>query len=398
MEKELQAERMKQAPLSKIRQIIDQTAQLEEQGKNIIHLEIGEPDFNTPEHIVNAAQKALEEQAVHYGPTTGILSLRQAIARDFAAKYQATYKPEEILITHGVAHGIFLAMMAYLNPGDEILVPSPGYLCYFTVPNIAQGKAVCYQLQQSNHYQIELAAMEELITEKTKMILLNSPSNPCGSILNRQSLENVAKLAEKYNLLILSDEVYAEMTYEGKQFISIAELPALRKRSIILNGFSKYYAMTGWRIGYILCDSQLFDPLMRLSFYSISCPNTFVQYAAQAALECSDAPSKQMVLEYERRRDYMVEALNQLPGCHCDKPDGAFYIFLNIQGTGMTADAFCQFMLHKAGVALTPGNVFGDDGEGFIRVSYANALENLQKAIHLMKQALLCNQTEEVKG
>lgn len=389
MQHDVQAERMKHAPLSGIRQIIDKTAELEEQGKKIIHLEIGEPDFDTPGHIVAAAQKALEEQAVHYGPITGISSLRQAIAQDFATKYKVSYKSEEIMITHGVAHGIFLAMMAYLNPGDEILVPSPGYLCYFTVPNIAGATAVCYPLRQDNHYQIELETMEQLITKNTKMILINSPSNPCGSILNQKSLEHVAKLAEKYDLLVISDEVYAEMTYEGKPFLSIASLPELRKRSIILNGFSKYYAMTGWRIGYIVCDSQLFDPLMRLSFYSISCPNTFIQYAAQAALECSDAPSKQMVQEYEKRRNYMVKALNQLPGCSCDQPDGAFYIFLNITGTGMTSSAFCQLMLDEAGVALTPGNVFGETGEGFVRVSYANSLDNLKEAIHFMKLVLI---------
>lgn len=384
----VEAKRMQNAPLSKIREIIDYAEQLEKQGKEIIHLEIGEPDFDTPQNIIEAAKMALEEKKVHYGPVTGIASLRESIVKDFKKKYQVEYELGEVLITHGVAHGIFLALMAYLDPGDEILVPSPGYLCYFTVPNIAGAKAVEYPLTQVNRYQISIAEIEPLITDKTKAILLNSPLNPSGMILNRKSLENVLQLAEKYDLLIISDEIYAEMTYENKKFYSMASLPGAKKRTIILNGFSKYYAMTGWRIGYILCDKSLMDPLMRLSFYSISCPNTFVQYAAQTALDEDDWESKQMLYEYEKRRNYLVQALNELPNCHCTMPDGAFYVFLNIKKTGMSSEYFCKYMLEKVGVAIIPGCVFGKNGEGFVRISYSNSLENLKKATNLMYNAL----------
>lgn len=383
-----QADRMKNAPLSKIREIIDVSGELERAGKPIVHMEIGEPDFDTPEHIVQAAKEALDQHQVHYGPVIGTAELRSAISETYGRKYNLHYDPKEVIVTHGVAHGIFLAMMAYLNPGDEILVPDPGYLCYFTVPNICGAKAVSYILDAEHEYQVNGEELEKLVNENTKMILLNTPSNPCGFLLNEASLKEIARIAEKYHLLVVTDEVYADIVYDGAEFKSIAQLPGMRERTIILNGFSKYYAMTGWRIGYIICDKTLMDPIMRLSFYSISCPNTFIQTAGVKALESDDAPSKAMVEEYKERRDYLYEELNKLPGCSCQKPDGAFYIFMNIQGTGMTSDEFCKYMLEKYYVTMTPGPVFGISGEGFVRVSYANSLDNLKIAIGRMKKAL----------
>lgn len=388
MEKFVQADRMKDAPLSKIREIIDYSGELERAGKPIVHMEIGEPDFDTPEHITEAAKEALDQHQVHYGPVIGTPDLRKAISDTYRKKYGLDYDPKEVLVTHGVAHGIFLAMMAYLNPGDEILVPDPGYLCYFTVPNIAGAKAVPYILKADKEYQVDKDTLESLITDKTKMILLNTPSNPCGFLLNEESLEEIVRIAVKHNLLVVTDEVYADIIYGKESFKSIAEYPGMRERTIILNGFSKYYAMTGWRIGYILCDKTLMDPMMRLSFYSISCPNTFVQTAAVKALESDDTASRQMVKEYEKRRDYLYEELNRLPGCHCQKPDGAFYIFMDIRETGMTSDEFCRYMLEEYYVTMTPGHVFGTSGEGFVRVSYANSMENLKIAIGRMQEAL----------
>lgn len=379
---------MEQAPLSKIREIIAYAGSLEAAGKRIIHLEIGEPDFDTPPHIVEACKKALDEGKVHYGPVTGIAELRAAVAERYNRLYGSDYEPDEVMISVGVEQGVFLAMNAYLNPGDEILVPDPGYLCYFTLPNITGARAVSYALEEKYDFQLDAAVMESLITPRTKAILLNSPSNPCGSVLNEQSLRLVADLAEKYNLLVISDEVYADMVYGGKKYCSAASLPELKKRLIVLHGFSKYFAMTGWRIGYILCDRSLMDPMMRLNFYNLSCPCTFTQYAALAALQEDDAPSRAMVEEYEKRRNYMVEALNSLPGCSCTCPDGAFYIFVNITGTGMSGDEFCRTMIDEAGVSMTPGHVFGSMGEDFVRVSYANSLENLKLAVSLMREVL----------
>lgn len=382
-----QSERMKNAPLSNIRNIIAYADRLEREGRSVIHLELGEPDFNTPAHIVDACKKALDNQEVHYGPITGTLELRRALSRH-CTRYGLEYAPEEILVSTGVVHGVFLSMLAYLDPGDEILVPDPGYLIYFADPHIAQAKPVSYPLREENHFQLDAATLEALVTPRTKAILICSPANPCGSVLNRDSLAAVADLAIRHNLLVLSDEIYSDMTYDGPMPPSIASLPGMRERTIVLNGFSKYYAMTGWRLGYMLCPVELLDPIMRLSFYSIACPTTFIQSAGIAALEGDEGPSQDMLAEYRRRRDFMVEAVNAMPGCRCRRPEGAFYIFANIEGTGLDADTFCTRLLEETGVTVTPGTVFGDEGKGFIRISYANSLENLQEAARRMHRWL----------
>ncbi len=383
-----QAHRMENAPLSRIREIIAYAGKLEAAGKAIIHLEIGEPDFDTPAHIVAACKKALDEGKVHYGPVTGIPELRAAVAAHYNRRYGSGYEADEVMITVGVEQGVYLSMNAYLNPGDEILVPDPGYLCYFTLPNIAGATPVSYPLEEKRHFQIDAEGLEKLTTPRTKAILLNSPSNPCGSVLDGRSLRVVADLAERHNLLVISDEVYADMVYGGKAFHSAASLPELKKRLIVLHGFSKYFAMTGWRLGYMLCDRSLLDPMMRLNFYNLSCPGTFIQHAGLAALAEDDAPSRAMVREYGKRRDFMVEAVNALPGCSCLPPDGAFYLFVNIAGTGMNSDDFCRVMIDEAGVSMTPGHVFGGMGDGFVRVSYANSMNNLKRAMSLMREVL----------
>ena len=383
-----QAHRMENAPLSRIREIIAYAGRLEQSGKRIIHLEIGEPDADTPAHIVESCKKALDEGKVHYGPVTGIPELRAAVADRYNRLYGAGYDADEVMITAGVEQGIFLAMNAYLNPGDEILVPDPGYLCYFTLPNITGAVPVSYALEERRDFQIDAENLEKLVTPKTRAILLNSPSNPCGSVLDGQSLRIVAEMARRHNLLVISDEVYADMVYGGKTYASAASLPELKERLIVLHGFSKYFAMTGWRIGYMLCDRSLLDPMMRLNFYNLSCPCTFIQYAALTALAEDDAPSRAMVKEYEKRRDYMTEALNSLPGCSCLRPDGAFYIFVNISKTGMSGDEFCKVRIDEAGVSMTPGHVFGSMGHDFVRVSYANSMDNLKLAVERMRGIL----------
>ncbi|MDF7659009.1 pyridoxal phosphate-dependent aminotransferase [Erwiniaceae bacterium L1_54_6] len=383
-----QADRMVNAPLSKIRDIIEKSLSYEKDGHDVIHLEIGEPDFNTPEHIIQSAIMALNDNDVHYGPVMGKLSLRESIARKYRQQYGLDYTANEILITQGVAHGIFLAIMAYLNPGDEVLVPDPGYLCYATVPEIAGAKAISYSLDTGPDCQLDVDVLASLITPKTRMILVNSPANPGGDVLNKHSLLAIAQLAITHNLLVVTDDIYADILFEG-EFTSIAMLPEMRERTIVLNGFSKYYAMTGWRIGYLLCPQSLMDPLMRLSFYSIACPVSFIQTAAETALNSDDHASQAMVAEYRQRRDFLYENLNRLPGCHCQKPAGTFYIMLNISGTGMTSDAFCQYILETCYVTLVPGTVFGARGEGFVRLSYATSMENLRVAINRISDALL---------
>ncbi len=396
MENFMQATRMKDVPLSKIREMADLSNKIASEGKPVIHLEIGEPDFDTPSYIKEACKKALDEGKVHYGPIVGIKELREAVCEDYKKRYDLGYSPEEVIITHGVTQGIFLAIMSYLNPGDEILVPDPGFLCYYNVPMIAQAKEVSYNLDPQNEYQIIPGSLDGLITPKTKAIILNTPSNPCGFVLNDASLEEVAKVAKKHNLLVISDEVYSGVIYDNKKFRSIAELPGMRERTIVMNGFSKYYAMTGWRIGYLMCDKALIDPMMRLSFYSISCPNMFVQEAAVTALKEDDLPSREMVEEYQKRRDYLYEAVNDLPGCSAQKPDGAFYMFINIKETGMTSDEFCKYILNDCYVTMTPGIAFGNSCEGYVRISYANSLDNLREAMRRVKLSLEKKQKETI--
>lgn len=384
-----QAERMKDAPLSRIRFYVDYAARLQQQGKDIIRLEIGEPDFDTPEYIRSAAKKALDDNQVHYAHVQGLYSLRQAISEHVEKRHGVRYAPEEILVTNGVAQGIFLSLTAFLNPGDEVLVPDPGYICYGTVPNIAGARAVPYPLLEENKFQIDFADLEKLITDKTKAIVIISPSNPCGSILSEKTQEKLAGFVIRHNLLLIADEIYEDMVYDSKDKTrTIAHIPELRDRTIVLAGFSKYYAMTGWRIGYLLCGRALMDPILRLSFYMIACGNTFVQHAAEAALRGDDTACRGMVEEYKRRRDIFVGQLNTLPACRCLKPEGAFYVFLNIKDTGLKSEEFAVHMMENAGVSMVPGTIFGQRGEGYVRLSYASPAEQLVKAADRMRIAL----------
>jgi aminotransferase len=383
-----QAKRMENAPLSGIRKIVDYSNKLEAQGAPIVHMEIGEPDFNTPKYIVDSVKKALDNNHVHYGPIVGIEPLRKAIASYYNSRFGTDYEAHEVQIISGAAHGIFVSIMAYLNPGDEILIPDPGYLCYMYIPNIAEAKIVPYVLREEDEYQINPEIMESLITKKTKAIILNSPSNPMGFTLNKKSIECVANLAQEHDLLIIEDNIYSRIMYDKTPFHSVIQIPAMKERTIVLDGFSKYYVMMGWRIGYMIADKSLMNPLMRLTFYSISCPNTFVQDAALAAMTQETEELGDNVKEYQKRRDYLVKALNELPGCSCKKPNGAFYIWLNIKGTGFKSQEFCERMLDTAYVSMTPGPVFGESCEGYVRISYANSLENCKEAIRRMKKFL----------
>jgi aspartate/methionine/tyrosine aminotransferase len=384
----IQAKRMANVPLSRIREIMNLAYMLEKQGRDIIHLEMGEPDFTTPSYICDAAQKALEHNRVHYAPIMGTEGLQRAIIENFEREYGVRYDAEEVLVTTGVAQGIYLAMLSTLNPGDEVLIPDPGYNCYSVVPNIAGAKAVGYPILPELNYQMDFDILEQLVTSKTRAIVLINPSNPCGSIFTKETLQRIAEFACKHNLLVIADEIYSGIVYDDEAFHSFAAQPGIKDRTIILNGFSKYYAMTGWRIGYLVCDRELMDAIMRLSFYMVACVNTFVQDAAEAALRGSKTDCIAMRDEFSRRRNYIVGAVNKLPGCSCSMPKGAFYAFMDVRDTGMTSEAFSTLMLEKAGVATTPGTVFGENGKGFVRLSYANSMENLQTAMERMRHAL----------
>ena len=372
-------------PPSGIRRFFDIAATM----KDAISLGVGEPDFVTPYHIRNAAINSIIDGGTQYTGNRGLPELCREISEYLSERFHTDYDPKtEIMVTVGASEAIDIALRALVGPGDEVLVPQPSYVSYSPSVIFAGGTPVGVETTADTEFRLTPEALRAAITPRTKAILICSPANPCGSVLDQASLDTVAELAIRHNLLVLSDEIYADMTYDRPMPPSIASLPGMRERTIVLNGFSKYYAMTGWRIGYMLCPVKLMDPIMRLSFYNIACPTTFIQSARIAALEGDEGPSKAMLAEYRRRRDFMVEALNAMPGCRCRKPDGAFYIFVNIAGTGMDSDGFCRTMIDEAGVSMTPGHVFGTMGDGFVRVSYANSMENLQRAVILMREVL----------
>jgi len=376
-------------PYSQIRVMFDAAQKLEKQGRKIIHLEIGRPDFNTPEHIVEAAIDALRAGKHHYSPNAGIPELRQAISDKFSSEYNLGYDPEtEVVVTNGVAEGVYVAIHALLNPGDEILIPDPRWLSYdvdaitnFVVP-------VDYTLLEDSGFQPDPEEIEEKITGRTKMILVASPSNPTGGVTRKDVLERIAELAIKHDLLVLSDEIYEKIVYPPAEHVSIATFPEMRERTILLNGFSKFYSMTGWRLGYVLGPSELINPILRYHQYMITSTTTFAQWGAVTALKGNQEPSQAMVGEFQKRRDYMYEAINKIPGFRCPKPDGAFYLFPSIKETGMDGFRMAEMLLEKAGVATVAGECFGKNGAGHIRISYSNSLDNLRAAVEKIESVM----------
>ncbi len=372
----------KRIPYSQIRVMFDAAQKLEKQGRKIIHLEIGRPDFNTPEHIVEAAIDALRAGKHHYSQNAGILELRQAISDKFSSEYNLEYDPQtEVVVSNGVAEGIYLAIHALLNPGDEILIPDPRWVNYDVDAITNSVDPVDYTLLEDSGFQPDPEEIEEKITGRTKMILVASPSNPTGGVTRKAVLKRIAELAIKHDLLVLSDEIYEKIVYPPAEHASIATFQGMRERTILLNGFSKFYSMTGWRLGYVLGPSELVNPILRYHQYVITSTNTFAQWGAVTALKGSQEPSHAMVDEFQKRRDYMHEAINQIPGFRCPKPDGAFYLFPSIKGTGMDGFKMAEMLLEKAGVATVAGECFGKKGADHIRISYSNSLDNLRAAV-----------------
>jgi len=376
-------------PYSQIRVVFDKGRELEHQGRSIIHLEIGRPDFNTPDHIVEAAIQALKEGKHHYCPNAGIPELRQAIVEKVEEEYGLKYSSNsEVIVTNGVAEGVYLAVNALLNPGDQILIPDPGWLNYQMVALTNYVEPLGYPLYEKNNFQPDPLDIEQRITPRTKMILLLSPSNPIGSVIEPKTLERVASLAEKFDLVVLSDEIYGKIVYSPAKHISIATLPGMRDRTLILDGFSKFYSMTGWRIGYVLGPEKFVNPMLRYHQYMITSVNTFAQWGAMTALTSDQGPSYKMLEEFRKRRDYIYEAVRQIPGFKCAKPEGAFYIFPNIEETRLDGFQMSSLLLEKAGVATVAGECFGKHGAGHIRLSYSNSLDKLRKAVANIKEAM----------
>lgn len=381
-----QAERLKDVQQSKTRIMFNRCAQLRAAGEKVIALTLGEPDFDTPEYVKESCKKALDEGFTKYADNVGIAPLREAICQKLRDENSLEYYPEEIGVTSGVAQGMFAAILSFLNPGDEILVPDPVYLTYNEIPKVAGAVVKNYRLLEENNFQVDIEEIKSLITEKTKMIVIVSPSNPTGGILSEKNLEDISRIAIENDLLVLSDEIYERLTYgEGGRCVSIASFPNMKERTIILNGLSKSMAMTGWRIGYMAAPTKLIEPMNRLAFYMTAGATSFAQYAAVDALRKGGKYVEEMRLEFKRRRDYMVAEVNKLNNFSCAVPEGAFYVFMNIKKTKMTSQEFCEFALEKTGLAVIPGDAFGNCGEGYVRMSYAASMEVLAEAVECLK-------------
>ncbi|MBI5086379.1 MAG: pyridoxal phosphate-dependent aminotransferase [Acidobacteria bacterium] len=352
---------------------------LEAQGRSIIHLEIGEPDFDTPKHITEAAKSALDEGWTHYGPTQGHPELREAIAEYVSSTRGIDVNPAHVCVVPGGKPIIFFPMMALLNPGDEVIYPNPSFPIYESMINYLGATPVPMPLVESRGFSFDLDLFESKLTSKTKMVILNSPANPTGGVMPEEDIAAIAGLLQHRDVVVLSDEIYSRMSY-GKKPVSISTFPGMREKTIILDGFSKTYAMTGWRMGYGVLPEFLVAAVNKLMVNSNSCTASFTQRAGIAALRGPQDQAEAMIAEFRRRRDSFVAELNTIPGFRCPMPEGAFYAFPNIEGTGWKSKALADALLDEAGVACLSGTAFGAFGEGYIRFSYANSDENLRDA------------------
>ena len=370
------SKRVEQYPASGIRKMFD----LATQYPDAIKLTAGEPNFDTPEYIKEAAKKAIDAGRTHYAPNSGTDELRQAVARKYQPIWDG-YTKNHVIITVGAMEGLMLSMLALLNEGDEILVPDPCFPNYYGQACIAGAKAVPVPTYEKYEYRLQAEDVEKAITPRTKAILLNSPCNPTGAVLTKEDVLAIAELVKKYDLWVLSDEPYDSIIYDGVKPFSIAEVPEVRGRTLIFNSFSKAYAMTGWRVGYLLApDPGYIKKMAQLQEGIASCVATFIQDAAVVAMSSTECVSG-MVEDYTRRRDILIDGINAIPGFSCKKSAGSFYAFVNIKAFGKTSQEFAEELLTNAGVVTVPGSAFGDMGEGYLRLVFANSEENLQEAV-----------------
>jgi len=381
------ADRMAQLGTESAFEVLARARAIEDAGGKIVHLEIGEPDFPTAPHIVEAAVEALRAGATHYVPAPGIMPLRQAVAAFLERTGRMKVAPDRVIITPGAKPIMFFTILALAGPGDEVLYPNPGFPMYESITAFAGAVPVPVPLRESNGFRIDTAELEQLITSRTRLLIINSPHNPCGSALTQADCEAIAELAMRHNLVVLSDEVYWAIRY-GERHASVLDVDGMADRTILLDGWSKTFAMTGWRLGFGVFPPALVEPVTRLAINSVSCTSAFSQYGAIGALEGSWGPVEEMVAEFRRRRDLIVAGLNDIPGISCLEPQGAFYVFPNIAGTGRTSADLQARLLNDAGVAALSGTSFGTYGEGFLRFSYANSVGNIRLALDAIRAQL----------
>ncbi len=369
--------------------LLDKVQKLERSGQEILHFELGEPNFDTPPNIIEAACQALKDGKTHYASSMGLYSFREIVQQ--TTENSRGFKPEidQILVTPGANAIIYLAVSCLVNPGEEVLVPDPGFPTYYSAIKYCGAKPVSVPLYESNQFRMDPDDLRKRITSKTRLIILNSPSNPTGAVMTPEEIDEVASIAEEHDIYLLSDEIYARMVFDGgNHFHTPARLDQCKERTIIINGFSKAFAMTGWRLGVAIGPKEVIEKMGLVVQTIVSCVPPFIQFAGIEAIKGDQTLIVKMMDEYRKRRDVLVAGLNDIPGIRCVKPEGALYVFPNIAKTGMTSEEFADFVLEKAGVALLPGNNFGEHGEGFVRLCYVNTLENIELAIKKLTHAV----------
>lgn len=368
-------------------EVLARAKELEAQGKSIIHLEIGEPDFATPQNIINAAKKALDDGWTHYGPSAGYLDFREVIASYVQRTRGVETSADQVVVTPGAKPIIFFTILSLVEPGDEVVYPNPGFPIYESMINYIGAKSVPAPLSQENEFRMKVDDLKKLVNKKTRLIIVNSPQNPTGGVLNKEDLEKIAEIAQANDCWVLSDEVYSEILYDC-DFHSIYSVPGMKERTILLEGASKTFAMTGWRLGYGIMPQILQPHITRMMTNSCSMTSAFVQRAGIEAINGPWDEVRQMTAEFKRRRDVIVSGLNEIPNIKCLLPKGAFYVFPDISGTGFKAKELEQGLLNEGGVACLAGTSFGSYGEGHLRFSYANSVENINEALKRVRDYL----------
>jgi len=381
------SEKMTRLGIETAFQVLAKAQALEAKGMDVVHLEIGEPDFDTPQNIRDAATQALNKGYTHYCNSQGIVPLRAVIAKEFERTRGVSVDPERVIVTPGAKPIMFYSILALLEEGDEAIYPNPLFSIYESMINFTGAKAIPIPLREELDFRFDVDELRSKVTPRTKLIIINSPHNPTGGVLEEDDIRAIADIAQKYNIIVLSDEVYEHIIYEGKPF-SIASLSGMLDRTILLSGFSKTYAMTGWRLGYAVMPPELVEPVVYLIANSVSCTTPFIQYAGIEALTGPQDSIPKMVDEFKKRRDLIVEGLNEIPGISCRRPKGAFYVFPNVKKVGMNCKQLANYLLNEVGVATLPGTDFGKYGEGYLRLSYATSQENIKKALERIKTAL----------
>ena len=382
------AQRMQNLGTEGAFEVLARARALEAEGRSVIHLEIGEPDFPTPDNIVEAAYGAMHADYTHYTPAGGILEVRQAVADFLNRRLGTDVKPLEVVMVPGSKNVLLFTLLSCVEPGDEVILPDPGYPVYESLVRFIGARPVPIRLREEREFRMDLAELSSLVTDRTRLLIVNTPQNPTGGVLTREDVEFISRLAVERDLLVLSDEIYSQITYGDFQHVSLLGQPGMRERTVLLDGMSKAYAMCGWRLGYGVAPRELAAKMETLMINSSSCAAAFTQMAAIEAFGApeSDRAVKRMVGEFGRRRDLMVDGLNRIPGFRCARPEGAFYAFPNVEGTGMDEQVMADRLLAEAGVAVLPGTAFGAGGKGYIRLAYTQSDANLAEALRRIER------------